>query len=312
MLLPSALPPPNPNDFCAAYRACGFENQIPCNQILPVLNGNPGILECLIEAVDPCPRDAIEILNQCLEGNPDPRPRLDYGAVCARLCQAQAHCGQLQTHARDCTSTCIGALESPDGGVLEDLLDCRDDLSCPELLTCTELRFSDDCDVPCNRYLNCGGEGFADLAECRNTCNQNRLMPQARATYPERVDTCLVTLLGDAEANRAECAAQGLECFAPGRPGGVQTCADLCPALAACEIFAGQNPADCVQGCSEADREDPVGNERIRACLSEVIDGGGCDENRLQQCFADANGGREAEEQPRPGRPDLPPPPPRP
>ena len=192
-------------------------------------------------------------------------------------------------------------------------MSCRDALSCPDLADCSQGAFGEDCDAPCNRYLDCGGEGFADLAACRAACNDSRLDPRARPDYLERVDACLVEFLGEDEDDIAACAAEGLECFTPGLPGGLMTCEEVCPAMLQCEVFGGQNADDCVQGCRQADLEDPVGNEAIRACLTEALDGGQCDMNILEQCFELANpNDREPEDRPVPDRPDVPPPPPEP
>jgi hypothetical protein len=184
------------------------------------------------------------------------------------------------------------------------------------LVACTDEAFGDDCDAPCNQYLGCGGEGFADLPACRDACNDNRLHPRARATYLVRVGECLTELLGDDGEGRALCAAEGLECFTPGRAGGVMSCEEVCPHLGQCGLFPPGNDQACIQGCLRADQEDFEGNEAVRACMSELLGAGNCDIDVIQECFDGQEREAPPPDRPVPGgppvpeRPDAPPEPP--
>ena len=83
---PVEVQPPNPNDFCAAYGACGFNNFLPCQQLIQVVANQPGGLECLMENINPCPRDPIELFNQCLNEGNQPRRSESTTAPSARRC----------------------------------------------------------------------------------------------------------------------------------------------------------------------------------------------------------------------------------
>ena len=87
-----------------------------------------------------------------------------------------------------------------------------------------------------------------------------------------------------AEGDGAQCAAQGAECFDPERRGeGEFRCEDVCPALNQCGFVNGDID-ECINGCLQADRQDPAGNERIRECIGNALGNGRCDANALNRC----------------------------
>jgi hypothetical protein len=90
--------------------------------------------------------------------------------------------------------------------------------------------------------------------------------------------------LGEDGDAQALCAADGRACFEPERRAGVLSCEDLCPVLVRCGF---EDIQECLQGCEEADREDPEQNEAVRACLTEVVEDGGCNEALIEACFED-------------------------
>lgn len=282
--LPEAPEPVAIDVLCRDYAACGLDEIIPCEFLADFAEAEgPGFLNCVAENLNPCPRDPFFAFEACLGGGAAPRP--DFEPVCRQLCDTQAQCDELADgNARECTAQCLDAVEAgEDLGV--QLLECRDALSCNALRECRQAVFGDACDGPCNQYLECGGQAFEDLAACREECNRQRLQPLAGANYTDRVQACLTALEDDAEQPEL-CAEQGESCFTPGFVVGVATCEELCPQLLECGggVIVG-DLQECIDGCRGADVEDPERNLELRACLTETLAAGICDEDVFFRCL---------------------------
>ena len=127
-------PPVDAAMYCARYRACGFERELPCDQFLQEFIEDPDEdhwMPCAFAQMDPCPDNPWDPIERCFGGHEAP-PEL---GTCKRLCQAEGFCGS-EDSVRVCTETCVNQVRGDPDGPRAEAVRCRDALTCGELAAC--------------------------------------------------------------------------------------------------------------------------------------------------------------------------------
>ncbi|MEZ4434897.1 MAG: hypothetical protein R3F65_21030 [bacterium] len=221
---------------CAAYAACGFEDDFPCADLVADLGRRQGFLACLVDAIDPCPGDPFDAIERCRLGAVVP----GY-AGCEQACVARAQCEGVPGTIRECAAACAGALRG--------------------VTTAASAL------VPCGAAADC--EAWA-------ACAAERLPERACGPFCAKLEGCGVAPVGcvegcgdgfyhDRQVAWRACVAAADDCEAvaacePGDPAG---CHAVCARTASCSSAR----SDCLQRCDDEAFADPAGHARRLACM---------------------------------------------
>ena len=115
--------------------------------------------------------------------------------------------------------------------------------------------------------VECGA--FEEADGCLDVCSGRDLSPRSADGYVADVGACLDDA-DEAEACR--------ECF--GVSGG---CEAACALLLECNLAEGP-PGECVEGCEQANRDNPGENQELIECLVDSL-GENCDFEAVVECL---------------------------
>ncbi|MCA9541969.1 MAG: hypothetical protein KC620_23895, partial [Myxococcales bacterium] len=263
-LQPAEDAPPvvDPVVFCQRYTACGFDNFLPCRDLVfDIAGGDPAFVACAFPLMDPCPPDPFLVLDQCLRGGL--ALPAEY-AGCARLCTVEALCGLLPDNARDCAETCVQSRQRNANSPFAPLLPCGDLLTCAEVSACVaDNGPGGQCADACAAAVACGA--WPDADACLQRCTAQLLSPNVPFDYIAATEACLAELADDAP----RCAAEGAACF----DFAVGDCEAACAAALGCGALEPGGEIECVDGC----RQDPDAGPVINCLLQNFQPPDFCD-----------------------------------
>ncbi len=285
---PGEPPLVTPDQYCARWAGCGFDDFIPCAAVLERFGRDAAFLTCGLEQMERgCPRDPGPLLEGCENGGVDPRFE-----SCNRLCEARGVCGLLEggpVARAECVQNCTGG-QNADPDELERAsasLVCGGVDRCDAFVAClAETGPAVECRDHCARLAVCG---LAD-ADCQAACDRDWARDRqaaTRACVAEAADCAAIAACAPPPA--APCAAycaRAVECGLEAAPGCEARCDD--------RHFAAPSPEllydACVVSapvCRAENRNDPAAAN----CRTRPDDGAAC----LAFCrfAADCGGGAD-------------------